>query len=102
MESDALYPRRDLWPIAAGSCDGGSGHHFPGAATNSLASHLIRDGIRRPVLAAPPLENLGQATGNFVNLGRDLGLGATAVVFARHTDDAAGIDHIVRRIEDAG
>src|SRR5262249_48446392 len=52
-------------------------------------------------LAARALEDLREARRDALDVLDYLRLGA-AVVFARDTDDAAGVDHVVRRVQDAG
>src|SRR2546421_5791845 len=67
-----------------------------------LARHLVRHRVRGAILAPRALEDLRQPRRNALNIGDDLLLGGAAVVLACDADDAAGIDHVVRGIEDAG
>ena len=67
-----------------------------------LLGELVGHDVRRAVLAAGALEDLGEARGDAVDLRRHLGFGAAAEVFARGADDAARVDDVVRRIQDAG
>src|SRR5262252_8853910 len=69
--------------------------------SEALACHLVRDLIRGTVLAPGALEDLSEACRNGLDVGDDLRLARPAVVLARDADDAAGIDDVVRCVEDA-
>src|SRR6516165_10432097 len=71
-------------------------------AAEAFARHLVGDRVGGAVLAAGALENLREAGRNRLDIGNDLCFARPAVVLARDADDAACVDDIVRRIQDAG
>src|ERR1700694_3853499 len=79
-----------------------SGHQLVPVPGQELARHLVRHRVRRAILAPGALEDLRQPRGNPLDIGNDLLFGGAAVILARNADDAAGIDHVVRRVQDPG
>ncbi len=69
-------------------------------ALDALLREPIGDDVGRFVLPAGAIEDFGQTIGDRVDLRAHLRFAGAAVIFARDADDAAGIDDIVRRIED--
>src|SRR6267143_1348968 len=79
-----------------------SGHQFVALPGQQLTRHLVRHRVRRAILAPGAFEDFRQSRGNALDLGNDLLFGSAAVILARDADDAAGIDHVVRAVEDPG
>src|SRR3977135_2536229 len=81
---------------------GPSGHQFVPVPGQELARHLVRHCVGRAILAPGAFEDLRQPRGNAVDIGNDLPRGGAAVILARDADDAAGVDHVVRRVKNPG
>src|ERR1700680_2542796 len=79
-----------------------SGHQLVRGAAQALARHLVGDRVGGTVLAARALEDLREARRDAMDVGDDLRFGAATAILVRDADDAACVDDVVRRIQDAG
>src|SRR5215469_3462695 len=91
----------DVRKTARGRFSNRSGHQLARLSCEPLARHLVRDCVRGAILAPGALEDLREAQRNRLYVGDHLRLGGAALVLVRDADDAARIDDIVRRVEDA-
>src|SRR6267154_27733 len=75
---------------------------FAMAMTRFMGDSVLRHRVGRAILAPGAFEDLRQPRGNPLDIGNDLLFGGAAVILARNADNAAGIDHVVRRVQDPG